>query len=337
MVHHHLWRLTALLLAVLLSGCGRFIQVAGDAILTPHATAETAHKANTVTWPMESGDYALTRGELIEWQSMQTPETATAETAASLSTLLDDFCAEQPVSFSLYLQNLATGERYTYNEDALYYPASLLKAPYALWLCQRADAGEIDLSVELRNTRKGKLADTALSAYNNADTIPVMAAIHAMVVYSDNKALTILTGKWSAGEGSGFSEYLQTELGFSAADTCSITPKSGILGMASAADFGAVMQALYDYFETKTAVSAFLQSCFLAAGHDMIYVPDTVLAAKKYGSWDYAYHDAVIVYARVPYLIVCMTDQGSADVDFPPETTAAMQTLGEMVYFYWNP
>ena len=66
-------------------------------------------------------------------------------------------------------------------------------------------------------------------------------------------------------------------------------------------------------------------------------LPDGVPAAKKYGSWDYAYHDVAIVYAKHPYWIVCMTDQGDENVDFPEEPTQAMQTLGQLVYEYWNP
>ena len=53
--------------------------------------------------------------------------------------------------------------------------------------------------------------------------------------------------------------------------------------------------------------------------------------------WDYAYHDVAIVYAKHPYWIVCMTDQGDENVDFPEEPTQAMQTLGQLVYEYWNP
>ena len=70
----------------------------------------------------------------------------------------------------------------------------------------------------------------------------------------------------------------------------------------------------------------------LAADHEILYVPKGVAAAKKYGSWDYAYHDTAIVYAAHPYILVCMTDQGDAAVDFPPAATAAMQELGKRVY-----
>ena len=72
--------------------------------------------------------------------------------------------------------------------------------------------------------------------------------------------------------------------------------------------------------------------CFLDAEHTALYVPDGVEAAKKYGSWDYAFHDFAIVYAERPYILCCMTDQGDQNVDFPPQVVSAMQQLGQLVY-----
>ena len=110
-----------------------------------------------------------------------------------------------------------------------------------------------------------------------------------------------------------------------------------LIGMASTGEFANIVSAVYDYLDSGSAAAAYLKTCMLAADHDILYVPDGVPAAKKYGSWDYAYHDVAIVYARHPYWIVCMTDQGDENVDFPEEPTQAMQTLGQLVYEYWNP
>ena len=253
-----------------------------------------------------------------------------------MNELLDEFCAAQPGSFSLYLQNPATGESYTYNTDALYYPASLLKLPYAFWLCGQADAGTLDLEDELPNQFRGRLADTALQAYNDAETIPAKAAMRAMIAHSDNNAVTLLTTHWPANESSGFQQFL-ADYGFAYAATCDLTPQTGIIGMASTGEFANIVSAVYDYLDSGSAAAAYLKTCMLAADHDILYVPDGVPAAKKYGSWDYAYHDVAIVYAKHPYWIVCMTDQGDENVDFPEEPTQAMQTLGQLVYEYWNP
>ena len=110
-----------------------------------------------------------------------------------------------------------------------------------------------------------------------------------------------------------------------------------LIGMASTGEFANIVSAVYDYLDSGSAAAAYLKTCMLAADHDILYVPDGVPAAKKYGSWDYAYHDVAIVYAKHPYWIVCMTDQGDENVDFPEEPTQAMQTLGQLVYEYWNP
>ena len=107
--------------------------------------------------------------------------------------------------------------------------------------------------------------------------------------------------------------------------------------MASAGEIANIVSAVYDYLDSGSAAAAYLKTCMLAADHDILYVPDGVPAAKKYGSWDYAYHDVAIVYAKHPYWIVCMTDQGDENIDFPEEPTQAMQTLGQLVYEYWNP
>ena len=204
------------------------------------------------------------------------------------------------------------------------------------WLCGQADAGTLDLEDELPNQFRGRLSDTALQAYNDAETIPAKAAMRAMIAHSDNNAVTLLTTHWPANESSGFQQFL-ADYGFAYAATCDLTPQTGIIGMASTGEFANIVSAVYDYLDSGSAAAAYLKTCMLAADHDILYVPDGVPAAKKYGSWDYAYHDVAIVYAKHPYWIVCMTDQGDENVDFPEEPTQAMQTLGQLVYEYWNP
>ena len=68
----------------------------------------------------------------------------TDEAAATLDAFLD----AQASTVSVWLQDLTTGDTYTYNESSGFYCASTLKAPYALWLAQRDEAGEIDLDTE---------------------------------------------------------------------------------------------------------------------------------------------------------------------------------------------
>ena len=94
------------LAALLLAGCGATVD------LNEQATAETAM---AVQWVPNGSVYATAAEELEYWSTAQKLESAlaaTRETAPSvdLNELLDEFCAAQPGSFSLYLQNPATGK-----------------------------------------------------------------------------------------------------------------------------------------------------------------------------------------------------------------------------------
>lgn len=274
--HWYLPCIAPALAALLLAGCGATVD------LNEQATAETAM---AVQWVPNGSVYATAAEELEYWSTAQKLESAlaaTRETAPSvdLNELLDEFCAAQPGSFSLYLQNPATGESYTYNTDALYYPASLLKLPYAFWLCGQADAGTLDLEDELPNQFRGRLSDTALQAYNDTETIPAKAAMRAMIAHSDNNAVTLLTTHWPANESSGFQQFL-ADYGFAYAATCELTPQTGIIGMASTGEFANIVSAVYDYLDSGSAAAAYLKTCMLAADHDILYVPDGVPAAKS--------------------------------------------------------
>lgn len=249
---------------------------------------------------------------------------------------LDEFCSQQTGGFSVYIQDLASDQIYTYDADIQYYPASTLKAVYALWLCQRAEAGELDLQQDLPNVfGGGGLADSALSDYDGAASVPVWEAVHAMIAYSDNDAVTMLASAWPAGEAHGFCDFLAS-LGFSVPYSCTITVDDGIQGIMTVQDAGLMMRALYDYFETGTDTALQLQACFLDAAHTALYVPEGTPAAKKYGSWVYAFHDLTIVYADHPYILCCMTDWGDQNIDFPATAVETMQALGRMVYAQLN-
>ena len=73
-----------------------------------------------------------------------------------------------------------------WNEDEQYYAASLLKVPYALWLCRRAENGELDLEQPL-----GGWDGTAREA------------LTAMIARSDNQATAALYTRWPADGESG--------------------------------------------------------------------------------------------------------------------------------------
>lgn len=265
-----------------------------------------------------------------------TVETTTESGVADATTALDEFCAQQPGKFSVYLQDLSTGESYTYGAEAFYYGASTIKVPFALWLCEQADAGTINLDDTISNIFYGQTdlyADTTLEAYADSAAVPARTAMRAMLGDSDNNATMLLAAAWPATAESGFVDFVE-KLGFSAADTCSVIEEDGVSGTITVTDLAAAMQALYSYMESDAPHAEFLSTCFEQAEYEALYLPTGYQAVHKYGSWDAAFHDAAIVYAPHPYLLCCMTDQGDREIDFPAAPVAAMQTLGKLVWSY---
>lgn len=329
--------------AIMLASCGATAELdatAGETLMPAFAQGSLSDST-----AQNQQDAALWQALLANYpQMIDTPETAqaTPESARpatvltdSRSAALDEFCAAQPGSFSVFLLDAASGESYTYGGDTLYYPASLLKMPYALWLCQQDDAGLLDLDSELPNTFQGLLTEAdnpILAAYNSAAVIPARTALIAMIRDSDNQAMQLLDTAWPGDSRTSFVQFLE-DLHYSAAETCSISP---IQGVCTVQDIGNTMSALYNYFSSGTSNAAVLCDAFSAGDYQALYLPGGFASAKKYGSWNSAFHDAAIVYAPYPYILCCMTDQGDTDIDFPAAPVQAMQQLGLLAFRYLN-
>ena len=234
---------------------------------------------------------------------LSSEEPITAAEAAEMDALLDSM----PGSISVWIQDITSGQTYTYKPDNGFYCASTLKAPYSLWLCQRDEEGLIDLNATVGG-------DTGWDL------------IYPMIAHSSNGAAHDLGAMWPGSLDTGFSDFL-SELGFASPEGCEVV-EEGIHGWVTGADGGRAMRALYDYFETGTENALQLQEAFLAADHDLLYCPAP--AAKKYGSWDQALHDMAIVYADRPYIISMFTDWGDQDVSFPEEGRERMQQVGQL-------
>lgn len=232
------------------------------------------------------------------------------ESANALTAYLDSLEG----SVSVCCVRLSDGDTYEYHADAEYYAASLLKAPYALWLAKRADTGEIDLSCELPGREDTALPQTAFEA------------IYAMISQSDNDATAALYRLWPADEGNGFGVFLQS-IGVDRPDSA-LTEETGIHGVLSARDAVSILLALEDYFESGAPHAAALKQAFLDAGHPMLESEYDM--AKKYGSWENTLHDMAIVYADDPYCIAVLSNWGDSEVDFPEPGTGRITEIGSL-------
>lgn len=240
-----------------------------------------------------------------------TPEPDMTEEEALLA--LDSYLENLDGIVSVSCVRLSDGYTYEYNADCEYYTASLLKAPYALWLAERADAGEIDLS-------------TVLPALDTAPAQTAQDAIYSMISQSDNDAATQLYRVWPAYTESDFSQFL-LDMGVDR-PLNALSDETNIQGVFSSRDAVNILLAMEDYFESDAPHAAALKQAFLDADHPMLESEYDM--AKKYGSWEYALHDMAIVYADEPYCIAVLTSWGSAETDFPEPGTSRITEIGTL-------
>ena len=224
----------------------------------------------------------------------QSEPPAQAEAREALEACL----ARLPGRVSVLAVRPSDGLAIAWNEDEQYYAASLLKAPYALWLCRRAENGELDLEQPL-----GGWDGTAREA------------LVAMIARSDNQATSALYTRWPADGETGFAAFLE-ELDIPPVRKArALSPETKITGTLSARDAMQVLKAMDDYFATGTPLAETLKQAFLNTQHEFL-ITDWPMA-KKYGNWTGALHDIAIVYAPDPYYAAVLTDWGDPVKEAP--------------------
>lgn len=89
---------------------------------------------------------------------------------------------------------LKTGESFEFNADLPMPTASLIKLPVMVEAYRQADAGKVDLQkmITLREAEKVPGSGILTPHFSAGATIPLVDAIHLMIVYSDNTATNLV-------------------------------------------------------------------------------------------------------------------------------------------------
>ncbi|MBO4220624.1 MAG: serine hydrolase [Clostridia bacterium] len=223
-------------------------------------------------------------------------------------------------SISVYYEDLATGFRYSYNADKVWFSASVIKAFYITSLLEDVSAaykaaeddrvnndGELVFKDEkfdiehqtwvltdaAKKTGSGKLYNMSAG-----EEFTYLQLIEYSIRDSDNTAFYELRNTF------GYDSFY--------ADAARLGVKSINYGFnsLSAQDAGKFLRFVYEFMESDERFGEILKG-YLTSTKFNILIPSAVYpttTAHKYG-WDAdAYHDAGIVYADKPYVVVVMTD-----------------------------
>ena len=216
--------------------------------------------------------------------------------AAQLDAALRSYSGQ--VSVGYYA--LDSGAEYTYNPDRRYNAASLMKAPFCLYILQQASAGQCNLDKQLQYTEKfvskgtGRLKNLPVGGWYSIRTL-----VEYAIRYSDNAALRMLRDEFGT---AGFMAYVG-QLGI---------PDPKVIGLITNATVTVeealiYMQAIHRFMQ-EDPNGALLRQYMTTTTNPMIVSAAGYPVVRKYGWADKAFHDMAIVEAPQPYVLVILTD-----------------------------
>lgn len=270
---------------------------------------------------------------------------------------------------AVYYQDLTTGYKFAYNDNDIFYSASVWKLSYIWSLLKRISAEEDIAAQRAKEYRENEEAKTTgdtdtqerewpeyiftdtkydLSekmVYNkdkmmqegsgvikdmpDGTEFTYLQLVEYALTKSDNIAFALLRERY------GYTDYQK--------DAASIGVKSvrSKVSNMTAAEGGLFLKAIYDFIGSNERYGAFLKSCMINSAHSVIIplsvYPTTV--AHKYG-WDIdSYHDIAIVYNNKPYVLVIMTDldegsDNSTITDYLKQVVRLINNLHKNFYSY---
>ncbi len=208
-----------------------------------------------------------------------------------------------PSSVSIYFEDIESGYVYTNNDDYKYFIASLIKAPYAMYLYTLAEQGKCDLeeiyTIEYKNIQvgTGKIKDMKEEKFPLS--MSVRELISYAIRYSDNTAMEALRKRYNH---IGYQSYANS-LGLNYPEDVSYI----VNGKITAKDAGIYNKAIYNYIQTGKYGNELKE--------DMSHTTNPIIRSKypvvrKYGWAELSFHDMAVVYAPHPYLLTILSDKG---------------------------
>jgi len=203
-------------------------------------------------------------------------------------------------NISVYYMNMETGFVYSYNAQRVYFGASLSKASYALYLFQRAERGEIDLTSTLTFTAADQNWGSGIiqGRYRLGTRFTIGELIRLNVSYSDNVATLMLRRHFGT---AGYRRFVES-LGGNPHRVRSRVMDSDL----TAHEAGLFMQAIFQYIHSGGTYSETFRQHLLNNQFPFI-VADYPVASKTGWTAPRAWHDMAIVEAPSPYILVVMS------------------------------
>lgn len=204
---------------------------------------------------------------------------------------------------SVFYKDIQSGYTYTYNENQKYFIASIIKAPYCMYVYDLASQGKCDLNKVYTYAARHKTDGTGkIQEMKIGTTFTLRQLLEYAIKYSDNVAMSIIRENFPV---HGYKEYAK-KLGLKHPEDIKYATNGDLL----VSEAGVYIEAIYNFIKTNS-YGAELRKLMLSTTNPMIVSKYPVV--RKYGWADQSFHDMAIVEAPRPYLLCILTNH---DGDF---------------------
>jgi len=234
---------------------------------------------------------------------------------------IKDFMSKYNNNISVYYENIETGYTYSYNADKMYFSASVIKAPYAMYVYRLAEKGEANLE-NLYTYERGDYhgGSGIIKDMNYGVTFSENELLTYSIIYSDNVAFKKILNLFGV---DGFKGFV-SELGANPNLINKVLYVSSGAEM-SANEAGIYAKAIYEYIEGGHLYSEQFKNDLMSTTKTLIESDFPV--ARKYGQSG-VLHEMAVVYSDSPYILAIMTNPANEKAF--GEISTAFQNFNEI-------
>lgn len=207
--------------------------------------------------------------------------------------------------FAFTYKDIFTGFTVSYNENGNVWAASTIKAPVNIYLYELASQGKTDLDEELTYTSNYYVDGTGILKNEKVNTkYTIRELAKYSIRNSDNIAHNMLMAKYGKDNIRNFWTDLGTNIIFTGNDNW---------GAVNAHDATIYMSELYRFYLENNTYGEELMNNFINAKTKFINGKNNYIVANKSGWGSTSQHDASIIFADNPYIVVALSNLGLTD------------------------
>ena len=228
--------------------------------------------------------------------------------------------ASMPGHNGMYFKNLSTGETIEYRSKESFGPASVIKLPILMHICQLARQCQVRMEEKIRCRHADKLGGCgALRAFSDEPEVSIATLCELMITISDNSATNLLIRRFGldvlneAFRQMGLSVTRLNRFLFD-----SEAASRGIENEFSPAEMGGLLEQIYQRKFVDETTSIYIEDMLMKQqiNHKIPgIIGNAALIAHKTGEDEGITNDVALVYAREPF-VLCFAGNETNVPDF---------------------